>query len=118
MPSFPGGAAHQGIRHTTPSQKQDVPLSWTIEYTHTAVAQLRKLDKPEARRIMEATLVGDATLPWPKEVVDRDAAADRIAAKYASTPASSDDLGRTEDVIMADAIAEVTASRRERRRER
>jgi mRNA interferase RelE/StbE len=28
-------------------------LAWTIEYTHTARTQLRKLDKPTARRILD-----------------------------------------------------------------
>jgi mRNA interferase RelE/StbE len=28
-------------------------LAWTIEYTHTARNQLRKLDKPTARRIVD-----------------------------------------------------------------
>lgn len=28
-------------------------MPWTIEYTETALAQLRKLDKPAARRIVD-----------------------------------------------------------------
>jgi mRNA interferase RelE/StbE len=28
-------------------------LAWTIEYTHTARTQLRKMDKPTARRILD-----------------------------------------------------------------
>ena len=64
---------------------------------------------------MEATLVGDAILFKPKEVVDRNAAADRIAAKLAAARASPDDLGRSEDEIMRDTIAEIARSRRERR---
>ena len=30
-----------------------MPLTWTIEYTHTARSQLRKLDKQMARRIVD-----------------------------------------------------------------
>ena len=30
-----------------------MPLIWTIEYTETARTQLRKLDKPMARRIVD-----------------------------------------------------------------
>lgn len=30
-----------------------MPLSWTIEYTETARTQLRKLDRPAARRILD-----------------------------------------------------------------
>ncbi len=28
-------------------------MAWTIEYTHTARTQLRKMDKPTARRILD-----------------------------------------------------------------
>ena len=65
--------------------------------------------------IVEATLVGDAILLEPKEVVDRNVIADRIAAMFAAARASSDDLGRSEDEIMRDTIAEIARSRRERR---
>ena len=51
----------------------------------------------------------------PKQVVDRDAAADRIAATIAATKPSSQDLGRSEDEIMQDSIADIAQSRRERR---
>ena len=61
---------------------------------------------------MEATLVGDAILLMPKEVVDRNAVADRIAAKFGAAQASSDDLGRTQGEIMRDTITEIARSRR------
>ena len=64
---------------------------------------------------MEATLVGDGILLRPKEVVDRDAAANRIAAKFGAAPTSPEDLGRSEDEIMRDSIAEISALRRKRR---
>ena len=64
--------------------------------------------------IMEATLVGDGILFRPKQVVDRAAAADRIADAVAATQSSSADLGRSEDEIMEDTIADIADSRRER----
>ena len=64
---------------------------------------------------MEATLLGDGILFKPKEVVDRVATANRIAAKFAEAQPSPADLGRSEDQIMRDAIDEIARSRRERR---
>ena len=64
---------------------------------------------------MEATLVGDAILLMPKEVVDRNAVADLIATKFGAARASSDDLGRFEGEIMRDMIAEIARLRREGR---
>lgn len=55
----------------------------------------------------EAMSVGDANLFKPKAVVDRNAVVHRIAARFAATRASSDDLGCSEDEIMIDAIAEI-----------
>ena len=81
----------------------------------TIPARLRKGIDLREGDIMEATLVGDGILFRPKQVVDRDAAADRIAAKIAATPPSSDDLSRSEDDIMQDSIADIAQSRRERR---
>ena len=81
----------------------------------TIPAKLRRDIDLREGDIMEATLVGDAILFKPKEVIDRNAAADRIAAKFAAARASSDDLGRSEDQIMRDTIAEIARSRRERR---
>ena len=47
--------------------------------------------------------------------MDRNAAADRIAAGLSATEPSSEDMGRTEDEIMEDTLADIAASRRERR---
>ena len=63
---------------------------------------------------MEAILVGDGILFKPKEVVDRNAAADRIAAKFRAARPSTEDLGRSEDEIMRDTIAEIARSHCER----
>ena len=81
----------------------------------TIPAKLRKDIDLHEGDIMEATLVGDAILFKPKQVVDRNAAADRIAARLAATRASSDDLGLSEDEIMREAIAEIARLRRELR---
>ena len=81
----------------------------------TIPAKLRRRIDLREGDIMEATLVGDGILFRPKEVVDRDAAADRIAAKFAAARTSPEDLGRSEDEIMKDSIDEISASRRERR---
>ena len=81
----------------------------------TIPAKLRRGIDLREGDIMEATLVGDGILFRPKELVDRDAAAQRIAARFATAQPSSEDLGRSEDQIMRESIAEVTRSRRERR---
>ena len=64
---------------------------------------------------MEATIVGDGILLRPVDVVERNAAADRIAAAFAATTASDADAGRSEAEIMEDTLADIAASRRERR---
>ena len=47
--------------------------------------------------------------------MDRHVTADRIAATFAATAPSSEDVGRSEAEIMEDTIADIAASRRERR---
>ena len=81
----------------------------------TIPAKLRKGIDLREGDIMEATLVGDGILFRPKQVVDRDAAADRIAAALASRPPLPEDIGRSEDEVMQDVIADIDESRRERR---
>ena len=81
----------------------------------TIPAKLRKHIDLREGDIMEATVVGDAILFKPKQVVDRNAAADRIASRFAAARTSSDDIGRSEDEIMREAIAEIVRLRRERR---
>ena len=81
----------------------------------TIPARLRKGIDLREGDIMEATLVGDGILFRPKQVVDRDAAADRIAAALASRPPLPEDIGRSEDEVMRDVIADIDESRRERR---
>ncbi len=79
----------------------------------TIPAGLRKDIDLHEGDLMEATLVGDGILLTPKAVVDRSAAADRIAAALAAAPAGN--RGRSEDEVMKDTIGEISASRRERR---
>ena len=81
----------------------------------TIPAKLRRGIDLREGDIMEATLLGDGILFRPKEVVDRDAAADRVAAKFAAARPAPEDLGRSEDEIMRESIAEISTSRRERR---
>ena len=81
----------------------------------TIPAKLRRDIDLHEGDIMEATLVDDGILFRPKEVVDRNAAADRIAASFAAAQPQPGDLDRSEDEIMTDTISEIDDSRRERR---
>ena len=81
----------------------------------TIPAKLRRDIDLREGDIMEATLVDDGILFRPKEVVDRNAAADRIAANFAAAQPQPGDLDRSEDEIMTDTISEIDHSRRERR---
>ena len=81
----------------------------------TIPARLRRDINLHEGDVMEATIVGDGILLRPMDVVDRNAAADRIAATFAATKPSSENVGRSEAEIMKDTIADIAASRRERR---
>ena len=81
----------------------------------TIPARLRRGIALREGDIMEATLAGDGILLRPTQVVDRDTAADRVAAALEAARISPGDRGRSEDEIMKDAVAEISASRRERR---
>ena len=74
----------------------------------------RRLDLHEGD-LMEATIVGDGILFCPKDVVDRNAAADRIASILARIEPSSEDAGRSENEIMEDILVDIAEARRERR---
>ena len=82
----------------------------------TIPSRLRRSIALQEGDIMEATILGDGILLRPQEVVDRSVVAQRIFARLAAAQPSSSDLGRSEDEIMREAIAEVAASRRDRRR--
>ena len=81
----------------------------------TIPAKLRKgLDLREGD-LMEAIVVDDGILFRPKQVVDRNAVADRVAAVLARIEPAPEDAGRTEDEIMEDVLADIAAARKERR---
>ena len=81
----------------------------------TIPAKLRRgLDLREGD-LMEATVVGNGILFRPKQVVDRNAAADRVAAILAQIEPAPEDAGRSEDEIMEDVLADIAATRKERR---
>ena len=61
----------------------------------TIPAKLRRDIDLREGDIMEATLVDDGILFRPKEVVDRNAAADRIAANFAAAQPQPGDLDRS-----------------------
>ena len=81
----------------------------------TIPARLRKDIDLHEGDVMQATVVGDGILLRPMDVVDRNAAADRIAATFAAAKPSSEDVDRSEAEIMEDSIADIADSRRERR---
>ena len=66
--------------------------------------------------LMEATIVDGAILLQPKDVVDRNAAADRIDTILRQTKPSPEDVGRSEDEIMEDTVADIAESRKQRRK--
>ena len=81
----------------------------------TIPARLRKgLDLHEGD-LLEATVVGDGILFRPKEVVDRNTAADRIASILARIEPLPEDAGRSEEEVMEDVIADIAQARSERR---
>ena len=81
----------------------------------TIPAKLRRgLDLHEGD-LLEATVVGGSILLRPKEVVDRNAAADRIASILARIEPLPEDAGRSEDEIMEDVAADIRQARSERR---
>ena len=81
----------------------------------TIPAKLRKGLNLREGDLMEATVVDDGILLRPKQVVDRNAAAERVAAVLARIEPPLEDAGRTEDEIMEDILADIAAARKERR---
>ena len=62
---------------------------------------------------MEAFRVEDGILFRVKQLVDRNLVADRIASTLAEAQVPPEDMGRSEDEVMEDIIAEISAFRRE-----
>ena len=81
----------------------------------TIPAKLRRGINLHEGDIMEATIVGKGILFRPMDVVDRNVAADRIAANFAAAGTSSEDSGQSEHEVMQEAIADIADARRERR---
>ena len=80
----------------------------------TIPAKLRRgLDLREGD-LMEATVVGGGILLRPKEVVDRLAAADRIASLLGRIEPLPDDAGRSEDEILEDILDDIAEAPRAR----
>lgn len=81
----------------------------------TIPAKLRRGMNLQEGDVMEATVMGNGILLRPMEVVDRASVADRIAARFSATEQALDDVGRPEDEIMEEIVADIAESRRERR---
>ena len=81
----------------------------------TIPAKLRKSVNFQEGDIMEAICVDDGILFKVKQVVDRKVVADRIASMLADVKIPPEDIRRSEEEIMDDIIAEISASRRGRR---
>ena len=80
----------------------------------TIPARLRRRIDLREGDLMEASVVDDGILLRPKAVVDRAAAANRIAAILANIEPAPEDIGRSEQEIMDDTIATIAAIRKER----
>ena len=80
----------------------------------TIPAKLRKELAVRKGDVMEVTTVEDGILLRPKAMAERIAVADEVAATLAGIEPTPDDVDRSDDEIMADAIAVVAATRRER----
>ena len=81
----------------------------------TIPADLRKGTNLQEGDFLEAVRIDEGILLKFKLVVDRNTIADRIASTLAEARVSPEDINRSEDEIMEDTIAEISASRRERR---
>ena len=81
----------------------------------TIPAKLRKRIDLREGDLMEASVVEDGIFLRPKDVVDRNAVADRILSKLADLKPLPEDVRRSEDEIMQDAIADIAEVRSERR---
>ncbi|MCY4313992.1 MAG: AbrB/MazE/SpoVT family DNA-binding domain-containing protein [Gammaproteobacteria bacterium] len=85
------------------------------KYQVTIPAKLRKGINLKEGDVMEAIQVQDRILLELKEVVDRQAIADKIDALLKKLPVSPEDEDRTEDEIMECVVADIKAVRREQR---
>ena len=81
----------------------------------TIPAKLRERVDLHEGDLMEASVVDGGILFSPKEVVDRNAVADRIDEIFARIKLSPEDAGRSEDEIMEEVIKDIAEARKERR---
>lgn len=81
----------------------------------TIPAKLRERVDLHEGDVMEASVVEGGILFSPKAVVDRNAAAERIAEIFARIKPSPEDAGRSEEEIMEDVIRDIAEMRKERR---
>ncbi len=96
------------------TQGRDMPLvTVSPEFQVTIPAKLCEGIAVREGDVMEATIVGDGILLRPQGAVDRRAVADRVASIFASIEPAPEDVGRSEDEIMADTIAIISAARKE-----
>ena len=81
----------------------------------TIPAKLRERVDLHEGDVMEASVVEGGILFSPKEVVDRNAVADKIEEIFARIKPSPEDAGRSEEEIMQDIIEDIAEARKERR---
>lgn len=82
----------------------------------TIPAKLRERVGVRVGDLMEATVHEGGILLRPKAVVDRDVVADQLERVLRAAPVALEDEGKAEEVIIEDAIADVAAARRRRRK--
>lgn len=82
----------------------------------TIPAKLRDRIKIQIGDLLEVSVHEEGLLLRPKEVVDRKAIADQVEAILRDAPVDPEDLGKSEQDIMEESIADVAASRSSRRR--
>ncbi len=82
----------------------------------TLPAKLRTRIGVRVGDLMDATVHEDGILLRPKAVVDRRAVADELERMLRESPVAPEDEDRPEEAILEDAIADVAAARRRRRR--
>ncbi len=85
------------------------------KYQVTIPAKLRKSINLKEGDVMEAVQVQDGILLRIKEVVDREAIAQKLDVLLGELPVCPEDMGRSEEEIMQEVIADIKAYRREQR---
>ena len=112
--SYPVGAK----KYTTIFQQRSRSTAMNLvkvkpKFQVTIPAKLRKDLNLQEGDMLEAIRVEDGILFRVKQLVDRNLVADRIASTLAEAQVPPEDMGRSEDEIMEETIAEISAFRRE-----